>query len=183
MVGWSKVLERYVELGRRQRKRCNSYPKGQQAKGKGHPERFVSGLRCHAGWFYSFWIWWCIIIIINLLGHGVEAVGQSPGQEQCHGDFREEVKSLEQAIVDAEAHLRDIEKETDEDKDDVMENQKGPFCNALWLLAEAHLSERGVVSSPADVPDDITNQLGQLEARLDQLVTALGPDYNPVSLF
>ena len=85
--------------------------------------------------------------------------------------------------MDAEAHLRDIEKETDEDKDDVMENQKGPFCNALWLLAEAHLSERGVVSSPVDVPDDITNQLGQLEARLDQLVTALGPDYNPVSLF
>ena len=80
MVGWSKVLERYVELGRRLRKRCNSYPKGQQAKGKGHPERFVSGLRCHAGWFYSFWIWWCIII--NLLGHGVEAAGQ------CHGDPR-----------------------------------------------------------------------------------------------
>ena len=58
-----------------------------------------------------------------------------------------------------------------------------PFCNALWLLAEAHLCERGVVATPDDVPSDVTESLRHLEARLDQSVTAMGPDYNPVSLF
>ena len=58
----------------------------------------------------------------------------------CQQDkYEEDVKSLEQAIAEAEIHLQNIEKETEDAKDEPMEGDNGPDLEAFLQMGDDKL--------------------------------------------